>query len=210
MDTNGMSPADLSAIMGEKDGAFGSNGAWWIIILFLFLMGGNGGIFGNRNNDSYTQANALMDTNFNNLGQNVNSIANRQYEQANNLTKGLADGFYGTLSAINGAQNAIGGQINNEGRALQQQLANCCCDNRLAVANLSAQTDQQTASIVQAIHSDGEQTRSLIQQNLVQNLRDRISTLEADNRMAGVVRYPMSYSYSAGQSPFCGCGCGNI
>lgn len=38
----------------------------------------------------------------------------------------------------------------------------------------------------------------------------RIASLEMDNRMYGVVRYPNGYTYNAGVSPFCGCnsGCG--
>ena len=40
-------------------------------------------------------------------------------------------------------------------------------------------------------------------------LRDKVSSLEMDSRFCGVVRYPMSYSYSAGNSPFCGGCCGN-
>nr|DAI08609.1 MAG TPA: protein of unknown function (DUF4266) [Caudoviricetes sp.] len=33
-----------------------------------------------------------------------------------------------------------------------------------------------------------------------------------DSRFCGVVKYPMTYAYNAGASPFCGggCGCGNI
>lgn len=191
-----MTPADIHALTeGNGDGM---GGAWWIIILFLFLMGGNG--FGyNRSNDYYTQANALNDANFERLSNVVNNIENRQYEQANALTKGLADGFYGTLQAIGGVNT---------------KLADCCCENRLAIANLSAQTDNQTAAIVQAIHADGEQTRTLIQANEMQTLRDKVASLEMDNRMCGVVRYPNSWTYSA-NNPFCnynnnGCGCGNI
>ena len=45
----------------------------------------------------------------------------------------------------------------------------------------------------------------------IQSLRDKVSALEMDNRMYGVVRYPMGYTYSAGASPFCsGCCNGNI
>lgn len=39
--TDGMSPADLAAVTGNNNGAFGEgNGAWWIIILFLFIFCG--------------------------------------------------------------------------------------------------------------------------------------------------------------------------
>ena len=82
----------------------------------------------------------------------------------------------------------------------------------MATANLSAQMNQNTCDIVNAIHAEGESTRALIQTNEIQALRDKVSSLEMDNRMYGVVRYPMGYTYNAGPSPFCGCnsGCGNI
>ena len=55
------------------------------------------------------------------------------------------------------------------------------------------------------MHAENEATRALIQANEMQTLRDKVNSLEADNRMIGVVRYPMTYAYSAGPSPFCGC-----
>ena len=41
MENYGMSPADYAAVSGSnRDGVFGGDGAWWIIILFLFAMFG--------------------------------------------------------------------------------------------------------------------------------------------------------------------------
>lgn len=77
------------------------------------------------------------------------------------------------------------------------------------------QRDDQTASLtphgVSGLkYAEGEQTRAMMQANEIQQLRDKVNSLEADNRMYGVVRYPNGYTYTAGPSPFCGCnsGCG--
>lgn len=73
--------------------------------------------------------------------------------------------------------------------------------------------NQNTCDITTAIHAEGEATRALIQSNEIQALRDKVTSLEMDSRFCGVVKYPMSYAYSAGASPFCGCntcGCNNI
>ena len=46
MSGNEMTPADIAAVTGRNnsgDGMFGGNGAWWIIILFLFVFCGWGG-----------------------------------------------------------------------------------------------------------------------------------------------------------------------
>ena len=45
--------------------------------------------------------------------------------------------------------------------------------------------------------------------NRIDAMQNRINQLELQNQLAGVVRYPNGYTYNAGQSPFCGCGCNN-
>lgn len=43
--------SDVAAVTRDNnDGTFGGNGAWWIIILFLFVFMG-GGFWGNRQGD---------------------------------------------------------------------------------------------------------------------------------------------------------------
>ena len=169
---NAMTPADFSALMGNRDG-WGNGGAWWLIILFLFVMGGGngwnrGGEF-NQYATAASQQEILFGQQFNRMEAKMDSISN-----------GICDATY-----------ALNNTITGEGRGLQAQLADATC------------------KITTAIHAEGEATRGLIQTNEIQALRDKVSALEADNRMCGVVRYPMSYAYSAGPSPFCGCNCGN-
>lgn len=186
--------SDLRAAVDGGDGAFGGNGAWWIIILFLFVfMGGGWGM--NRQGEFGQYATAASQ-------QEI--LFGQQFGQLNDRLTSIGNGICDSTFALNNA-------ISTEGRALQGQLAECCCENRLATANLSAQTEKQTCDITSAIHAEAEATRQLIQTNEIQSLRDKVSSLEMDNRMCGVVRYPMSYAYSAGPSPFCsGCCNGNI
>ena len=166
-----MTPADISALM---NGNGNCGGAWWLILLFLFI-GGNGW---NRNGDlgqyatAASQQEILFGQKFNMLEQKADSINN------------------GICSATYALNNAIAG----EGRGLQAQIA------------------ESTCKIENAIRNDGEATRGLINQNLVQQLRDRVAALEADARVCNVVRYP---TYATTNSPLCnynnGCNCnGNI
>lgn len=203
--------SDLAAVTKDADGMAG-NGAWWIIILFLFvIMGGGWGGF-NRQSDfgqyatAASQQEILYGQQFGQLNDRLtnigNGICNLGYEMQGNI------GQLGKEVAL--AQAGTNTTIMQTGNNIQSQLAQCCCENRLATANLSAQIDRQTCDITTAIHAEGEQTRALMQANEIQQLRDKVSSLEADNRMYGVVRYPNGYSYNAGPSPFCGCnsGCG--
>ena len=187
--------SDLRAAVDGGNDGWGNGGAWWIIILFLFVFMG-GGFWGNRQGEFGQYATAASQ-------QEI--LFGQQFGQLNDRLTNIGNGICDSTFALNNT-------ITTEGRNLSTQLAQCCCDNRLATANLSAQMNQNTCDIVNAIHAEGESTRALIQTNEIQALRDKVSSLEMDNRMYGVVRYPMGYTYNAGPSPFCGCnsGCGNI
>lgn len=186
-----MSLSDIAAVTRDGDG-WGS-GSWiWVVIIFLFAFM-NGGMW-NRNGDYGQYATAASQ-------QEI--LYGQQFGQLNDRLTNIGNGICDSTFALNNA-------ITNEGRALQTQIANCCCENRLGIANLGAQMNQNTCDVVTAIHAEGEATRQLIQTNEIQSLRDKVSALEMDNRFYGVVRYPNGYTYNAGNSPFCGCnnGCG--
>ena len=203
--------SDFAAVTKDADGMAG-NGAWWIIILFLFVIMGGGWNGFNRQSDfgqyatAASQQEILFGQQFGQINDRLtnigNGICNLGYEMQGNI------GQLGKEVAL--AQAGTNTTVMQTGNNIQSQLAQCCCESRLATANLSAQIDRQTCDITTAIHAEGEQTRALMQANEIQQLRDKVSSLEADNRMYGVVRYPNGYTYTAGPSPFCGCnsGCG--
>ena len=153
----GYSLADIAAVTdgNRNDGyGWGGNGCWWIILLFLFGLGGWGRGFGGwgsgfgdgfginsaAGQGALTRADLCSEFNFNNLDNAVRGI---QY--------GLCDGFYtmntSLLNGFNGVDNAIcqlGYQtqqgFNSTNVALMQgqnalatQLANCCCDTKSAI-----------------------------------------------------------------------------
>lgn len=187
----------LSDLRAAVDGGNDGWGSGWFLVVVLFLfMFGFGGNSWNRQGEfgQYATAASQQEILF---GQQFGQLNDR----LNNIGNGICDSTF-----------ALNNTITTEGRNLSTQLAQCCCDNRLATANLSAQMNQNTCDIVNAIHAEGESTRALIQTNEIQSLRDKVSSLEMDSRMCGVVRYPMGYTYNAGPSPFFGCnsGCGNI
>lgn len=194
---NGYSLSDIRAAT-EGDGfGNGMGGGWWLIILFLAAMNGDFGWGGNRGNDiatSTTQQEILFGQQF-----------QRMDDRITNLGNGISDAAF-----------ALTNQISNEGRDLQMQLANCCCENRLGIANLGAQGDRNTCQITTAIHAEGEATRALIRENEIQALRDNVGKLELNEALCGVVRYPQTITYGAGMSPFfgggngCCCGGNNI
>lgn len=201
--------SDLRAVMGDSNGTFGGGGLLLVVILFLFFVmfrggwGGNQGDYG-QHATAATQQEILY-------GQHFGQINDRLTNLGNGIC-GLGYDMQGSIGQL-GKEIALGQSgltqtVMGTGNDLSRQLGDCCCENRLAVANLGAQMDRQTCDITTAIKAEGAATRALLQENTIQALRDQINDLRMDNRMAGVVRYPNGLAYNAGPSPFCGC-CGN-
>lgn len=152
MDGN-YSLADIAAATGgnrDSDGMWGGDGAWWIIILFLFVFcgwGNNG--WGNNGNGGGYAATAATQADIQRGFDNSAVIS-----KLDGISSGLCDGFYamnnGMLTGFNGIntnimQTGFGIQqaINADTvanmqntNALQSQLAQCCCDNREGQAQI--------------------------------------------------------------------------
>ena len=187
--------ADIRAALGDDDGfGAGNNSLIWLVILFFFFFG-NGNFNGANGFGGAATAAAQNEIL---LGQQFGAVTNK----LNELGNGICNSTY-----------ALNNSITGEGRALQTQLADCCCENRLATANLGAQMDRQTCDITTAIHAEADATRAMMRENEIQALRDKVNDLQRENALCGVVRYPMQMSYCSPCNPFCGnnygCGCGN-
>lgn len=145
-----VAPAYSGYGYGNGNGMFG-DGAWWLIVLFLFAMNGgwgngyngNGGNAGmQRGFDQQAVMSGIGDL----TGSVSNGFANVQTALCNgfaNVNAGVAGGFAAAEVANNnrqmanmnqlfGVQTGIGNQLNN----LSMGLQNCCCENRAATADL--------------------------------------------------------------------------
>lgn len=190
--------SDLAAVTKDADGWGG--GAWWIIILFLFVFMGGG--WGNRQGELGTYATAasqqeiLFGQQFGQINDRLtnigNGICNLGYEMQGSI------GQLGKEMAL--AQNGTNMAIMQSANGIQAQLAECCCTTQRAIDGVNANMEAKFAAL----------EKSQLEQRIAEQSA-RIASLEMDNRMCGVVRYPTGYAYNAGPSPFCACGCnGNI
>lgn len=197
MDT--VSLSDIAAVTrGNDNDGWGNGGAWWIIILFLFVFMG-GGFWGNRNSDygqyatAATQQEILFGQQFGQFNDRLtnlgNGICSLGYDMQGNI------GQLGKEMAL--AQNGTNMTIMQNTNSIQAQLAQCCCDTQRAIDGVNANIEAKFAALEKSAleHRIAEQSA-------------RIASLEMDNRMYGVVRYPNGYTYNAGASPFCGCNSG--
>ena len=143
-DGSGLSAADIAAVTGNNGGfgSWGGDGAWWLIILFLFIFNGNwgnGSWGGNGGTYSEVQRGFDQSAIMGGLSGIQSSVTNGFVDTASALCNGfagvnasIANGFAQAEIANNARQ--IADMQTNFG--LQSQLAQCCCDNRLASADL--------------------------------------------------------------------------
>lgn len=161
---------------GFGNGGFG--GDWgWIILLLLLAGGGWGGGFGGFGGGGeiypwMNQAN-LTSEGFQNqmLNDNITSIR----DGVQNLSTQLCNSFAQAEIADNSRQMANMNQI----FGLSTQLADCCCENRLASCQLQ-NTVQNEASATR--FADANNTRDLLtnQTANTQAILDKLCQLELD------------------------------
>lgn len=214
----GMSPADVAAVMGNE-GGWGGNGAWWVIVLLAFMMGGNGWGWGGRN--GYQPQYATQD--FVQNGFNFNDLQDQNRDLMGAITAGTAQSVaatnqakYDAIYSLKDTQAALTAQLNDV-RSMEQSIISnqqeCCCNTLRAIDGVNYNNAMNTAAIQSTIAAEGQATRNMLQENKIEALRDRVNNLELQNAMAGVVRYPDTFAYNAGANPFCGgmaAGCCNI
>ena len=172
-----LSGTDALAVMNSRNnnygydcGMGGMNGWFWIIIL-LFFRNGNYGGYG----ESPLISEEFIKRDIFNTNQNVSTtscqtqrdvLENRYTNQlcCCNTQKEILENRYNTSLGFAGVQKDI--LLGNQN--LQSQMASCCCDLRTA------------------IHAEGEATRGLIQSNLIQDLRDRLSASQRETDTANL------------------------
>lgn len=147
---DGLTPADLGAICGSNNNGMFGDGAWWIIVLFLFAFNGWGG-FGN--NGGGIQTNYTLASDFATLQRQIDSQTGEIMRQTNSIANGLCDGFYTQAQLANGLERSITqaqiAEMQNT-NATQAQLANCCCENREAIAQVRYDMATNTRDIIDA------------------------------------------------------------
>lgn len=211
---NGLDPNLLLAMNKNGNGWGDGSGFMWVIFLFFLMgwggngwggFGGNGrGAIANEINNDYGRS-LLMDA----IGGNRNAISNLATQL--NCTEGQ---IQSAISALTSQVQSVGNQVGMSGmqtiNALQQgnmqiaqQIANCCCENRLATcqqtntlqaainnvavgqergfANMAYETQRQTCDLHNAIKDSTQTIVNGQQQAVMRELQNKIDSLREEN-----------------------------
>lgn len=214
--SNGM-VMPVSPMYGGSGSGFGGGwGDGWWVILFLFALMGNGfggfGGFGGMggfaadgamlypwmnqaNITSEGFQNQLMNDNITSIRDGVNNLSTQLCNTGSDIQMALCNGFAGVEQGANTRQIANMQQSFANQTAMlqgfngiQSQMAECCCENRLGVANLGADIareacatrtndTQNTQAILNTINGGIQSIKDQLCQDKIDAKNDEIANL---------------------------------
>ena len=184
---NGLSAADIAAVTGNNNGfGFGNDGAWWILILFIFaaMNGGFGNGYGNNGVPFM-------------MGQQ--SDVQRGFDQQavmgglNGITSAVSNGFANAeISRCNSQANILQTLSNNQAattaamNTLAMGLQNCCCENRAGIADLKYTIATENCADRAAMAANTQAILDKLCQQEIDAKNETISNLRTQLNMANL------------------------
>lgn len=184
---NAPSLADIAAVTRSNDNdGFGGNNGWWILIILFALFGWGNGSYGygsgggscsggcatsgdlQRGFDTQTVV-----TKLDGISNGLCSLGYDQLAQMNGINQNISTTGFGIQNSI--TQMGIANM--QDTNALSRQLADCCCENRQAIAQVRYDMATDACATKTAINEMGQQ----IMQNDNANYRalnDRLTQQE--------------------------------
>ena len=209
--------ADIAAAMGGNGFGGGMGGSWLAILFLIILFGGNGGWGNNSFANAIGYENLATSNEVQRGFDNQNSLAS-QREILAAVNAGTAQAVAATNQAkydninvakdIQTALTAELGRLETQGVSLLANQNQCCCNTLRAIDSVNFNNAQNTASINANTTAQVQKILDAITGNRMADMQNQINQLSLANQMLGVVKYPMSTAYTSGGNPFCNCGCG--
>ena len=194
---NSLDPNLMLAL--SQNGGFG-NGNWmWMMfmwILFPWIFNGNGfcGGFGGNNGTGFLANQLNNDAGRDLLLQAINGRSDSLGQLANILNTNVSDVQNG-VNAIQNAIQTVGAQVGMSGQqvinsvqagnaSLSQQLCQCCCENRLAIANQTNAIQTQSAANHSAATLQAAQNQANTQLQMAQmQSANQLSVCQQTNQL---------------------------
>lgn len=212
---------------GFGNGNNGFGGDWaWIILLLLLGWGNNGNGFGggfggglgydfpwllngqNSINDNVNDGfrDQMLNTTINGIQQGVNNLSTQLCNCCGDMQMAMANGFAGVEQGANArqianmnqafaAQTAMAQGFNNLGT----QFADCCCENRLGLADLKYTVATENCADRQALN---EGVRDIIASQTAgtQRILDQLCADKIDEKNDTIAQLRQELLYARGQA----------
>lgn len=218
MDNGSLTASDVALLSGNgNNGNWGDNSFMWVLALLILAGGGFNGFGGGGFANAIGYENLATSNEVQRGFDAQNAMAN-QRDILSAVTSGTAQSiaatnqtFHDTVSVLSDKYTEIQRDIANIalGQAnIAAQQNECCCNTLRAIDAVNYNNAMNTASINQVTTESTQKILDAITANRMAEMQNQINDLQLQNAMAGVLKYPNSWAYNAGTSPFCGGSCG--
>lgn len=213
----GLSASDVALLNRDNGFGWGGDGGAFMWIFALLILAGGG--FNGWNNNGFN--NAIGYENLATSNEIQRGFDNQNLQaQTRDILAAVNDGtaqsvattnqtFHDNLAAMQNLYNETSRDLSGLAMGQAQILANqneCCCSTKMEIAQNRYEAAMNTAAINANTTEQTQKILDALQQNKIESLQAQISALELRNATQNVVRYPNSWTYNAGMSPFCNCG----
>lgn len=183
MDSN-YSLSDIASVVGNEGFGGGMGGYGILLLFFLFAATGGGfGGFGARQQAATTDE-VSAGFNFAGINNKLNELGAGQANINQNLSNAICSSTY----------------------ELAGKISDCCCQTQLGIQQVRYDMAVQNGDLKALIHSEGEATRAMIQQNKIESLQAQVNQLQLAQAMCGVPKISTNawgvYPYAC--TPCCG------
>ena len=219
---NGYPVYPMMGGFGNGGFGFGGDSAIWLIVLLALIWGNNGNGFGGFGGNSFDNGYAWLSNGQKEIMNNTNNgfdtlhlsnqiegvrdgvygISNQLCNSTSDIVSAVNNGFSGAEISANSRQIANMQQsFNNQIATLQgfnslgSQFADCCCENRLGIANLGSDIareacatrtsdTQNTQTLLTAITGGIQSIKDEIYRDRIDEKDDKIADLNRQLQMA--------------------------
>lgn len=213
-----MTPADIAAVTNNGGNGFGNGfggDGWWVLLLWLAMMNGGwgmGGMYGmggmggfglypwldNSQNINNGFRDQMLNNNVTSIRDGVANLSTQLCNCCGDMQMALANGFAGAEQGANARQIANMQQAFANQTAMMQgfnniqaQQAECCCENRLGIANLGSDIareacatrtndTQNTQAILNVINGGIQSIKDQLCQDKIDAKNDEIAQLRQE------------------------------
>lgn len=212
---------------GYNNGFLGGDGIWALLLFALLFgnggWGNNGGFFGGNGFDNgyawLSNGQKEIMTNINNgfdtlhlsnqvegVRDGVNALSNQLCNSTSDITSAISNGFYSAEIGANNRQianmqQAFNSEINtlNGFNNINNALQNCCCENRLGIANLNSTILAENCADRAAL-SEGIRDIIANQTAGIQSIKDQLCQDKIDQKNDEIAQLRQEILYARGQA----------
>ena len=204
MDGNGgLSASDVAML---SNNGFGDGNAFlWIFALLILANGGFGGGWGNNtNNTNALQADVNRGFDNQNLQAQTRDILSAVNAGTAQSVATTNQTFHDTLMANQNLYNEVARDISALGLGQANLLANqneCCCSTKQLIMQSNYDGAMRDAATNANFTEQIQSVKDMIAQNKIEALQAQVSQLQLAQATSGVLRFPNTWTYGAGQFP---------